>query len=619
MLSTLGVLRRVLSISFASAFLPLLVAQAASATEDLAGKEVPSTVIAPQFPTSPDLTQTSTQRPSVEDTSRQPPMLGPDNLNLPPSDSSAPLVSDVSERSSDLFEQVTSVSQLSDVQPTDWAFQALQSLVERYGCIAGYPDGTFRGGRAATRYELAAALNACLDQISDRFATKEDLAVIKALQEEFKTELATIKGRVDGLEARTATLEAQQFSTTTKLTGLVFFNLTGAYAGRDVTSEQVDFSTRPATPRLARRDDANVTFSYYAWLTFNTSFTGKDSLVLQLAAGNGNSPANAFTSAGYFNSWGVPYTDQTGTPVANTFIIRELFYSFPVAKNVQISAGPRLNWYRYFDNNRFTYYLKGAGSYNSSGITLANAIDRGAGAVVAWSINKQLKFTVGYMGESTEFLNPSIFNTVAKSTGDNGLFGGTNTLSAELAFSPSKTATLRFLYTRSNLKPYNGFIGGSVGEPLPYGYADDGFGGPLKSATADTFVANFDWLIAKHFGIFGRYSYGRTSINPVSAALSGGNIRVQAIQAGLAFPDVGKKGALGVLSFGIPQDYLSGRQFLLSGNGNGATQYEVEASYYYPLTDNIAIVPAVYAIINPNNFDTNPTVFVGNLRTQFSF
>lgn len=35
--------------------------------------------------------------------------------------------------------QVTSVSQLSDVQPTDWAFQALQSLVERYGCIAGYP------------------------------------------------------------------------------------------------------------------------------------------------------------------------------------------------------------------------------------------------------------------------------------------------------------------------------------------------------------------------------------------------------------------------------------------------------------------------------------------------
>lgn len=67
--------------------------------------------------------------------------------------------------------QVTSVSQLSDVQPTDWAFQALQSLVERYGCIAGYPNGTFRGNRALTRYEFAAGLNACLDRVNELIAT----------------------------------------------------------------------------------------------------------------------------------------------------------------------------------------------------------------------------------------------------------------------------------------------------------------------------------------------------------------------------------------------------------------------------------------------------------------
>ena len=48
-------------------------------------------------------------------------------------------------------EQVTSVTQFSDVQPTDWAYQALSNLVERYGCVAGYPNGTFRGGRAMTR------------------------------------------------------------------------------------------------------------------------------------------------------------------------------------------------------------------------------------------------------------------------------------------------------------------------------------------------------------------------------------------------------------------------------------------------------------------------------------
>lgn len=53
--------------------------------------------------------------------------------------------------------QVTSVSQLKNVQPTDWAFQALQSLIERYGVITGYPDGTFRGNRTITRYEFAVA------------------------------------------------------------------------------------------------------------------------------------------------------------------------------------------------------------------------------------------------------------------------------------------------------------------------------------------------------------------------------------------------------------------------------------------------------------------------------
>ena len=110
--------------------------------------------------------------------------------------------------------QVTSVSQLSDVRPTDWAFQALQSLVERYGCIAGYPDKTYRGNRAMTRYEFAAGLNACLDRVNELIAAstadlvkKEDLAILQKLQEEFAAELATLRGRVDALEARTTTLE----------------------------------------------------------------------------------------------------------------------------------------------------------------------------------------------------------------------------------------------------------------------------------------------------------------------------------------------------------------------------------------------------------------------------
>lgn len=55
----------------------------------------------------------------------------------------------------DSMSQVTSVSELSDVQPSDWALQALQALLECDGAIAGYPDRAFRGNRPMSRYEFA--------------------------------------------------------------------------------------------------------------------------------------------------------------------------------------------------------------------------------------------------------------------------------------------------------------------------------------------------------------------------------------------------------------------------------------------------------------------------------
>ena len=524
---------------------------------------------------------------------------------------------------------VTSVSQLSDVKPTDWAFTALQSLVERYGCIAGYPDSTFRGGKSLARYEFAAGLNACLDKINEIISagladkvSKEDLATLQKLQEEFAAELATLRGRVDALDAKTAKLEAQQFSTTTKLSGLAFFNLTGATAGGDVIAERNPLTpsafappTRGGVPSRVTTQRPNITFGYYLFLNLTTSFTGKDALVTQLVTGNGNSPANNFVSAGYTNSWGTPFLDQTGVPTANVFNIRELFYSFPVASNVNVAIGPRLNFYRYFDGNRFTSFLTGATSFNSNGSTLSNAVDRGSGAVVTWTINPQFRFTAAYLGENTEFLTAPNNNT--SSDPQQGLFGGTNTLSAELVYSPSRDANIRLLYTRSNIKANGGRISGATAEPLPYGFADDGVGGAINNATADTIILNFDWLVTKGFGVFGRYSYGSTNISPI--AVQGGSVNVNAFQFGLAFPDLFKESALAVLSFVVPHSYSSGRNFLLSGGGDGATQYELELSYYYPISKNIAIVPAFYAIFNPNSFSTNPTVFVGNLRTQFSF
>ncbi|MGL5871277.1 MAG: iron uptake porin, partial [Xenococcaceae cyanobacterium] len=402
---------------------------------------------------------------------------------------------------------------------------------------------------------------------------------------------------------------------------------TGAFVDGRVTAERgvVDSAFAPprrdaVTNRPSRvdRGEPQITFSDYAFINFNTSFTGKDSLTTQLVFGNGDSPANQLVSAGFYNTWGTPFLDQTGTLASNDVVIRELAYTFPATDSLTITFGPRVNWYKYFDSNRFTFYLTGATGYNSNGSTLFNAVDRGSGAVVSWKINDKLKLNTAYLAENTEFLSPSLgFNT--SSNPNDGLFNSTFTASTELTYSPSDTFNLRLLYTFSNLKAYNGFIGGAAGEPLPYGYADDGFGGQVDNSTANAVGVNFDWLITKGFGIFGRYAYASTKIDPLNTLREDGDVNVQSFQIGLGFPDLGKEGALGVISFLVPHDFLEGRRFLLSGGGDGGTQYELEASYSYPVTKNITIVPAFYTIFNPNNFDSNPTVFVGNFRTQFTF
>ncbi len=539
--------------------------------------------------------------------------------------------------------QVTNVNQLRDVAPTDWAYEALRSLVDRYGCIAGYPNQTFRGSQAITRYEFAAGLNSCLNQIerliaSSSAVSREDLDTINRLSEEFAAELAAIGGRVDNLEGRVAVLEDNRFSTTTKLTGNIFFNITGATAEDDVLAETNDLNT-PLTIRRGARgadgepivsditSDPEITFSYYSWINFNTSFTGEDILVTQLVAGNANSPANTFISAGLYNTFGVPFTDQTGAPEASSVAVRELFYDFPIGEKLRVVVGPRINWYRYFDNNAYTLFLNGASSYNSSGGTLVNAIDRGSGAVVTYDFNDFLTFKVGYLGENTEFLPSEFYNT--SSDPNKGFFSATQTITAEIDLEIADKANIRLLYTRSTLdnnQPIldaagniTGFgVGGATGEPI-YGVADDGFGGTIGDAPADTFAVSFDWTILDWLGVFGRYSYGSTSIFPRNPALDDGEVNAQAFQAGIAFPDLIKEGGLGTFSFVIPFDVIDGEEFLVSGAGDGGTQYEFEVTLHYPINDNIAIVPAFYLVANPNNFEDNPNIYVGNVRLQFGF
>lgn len=610
--------------------------------KDINPKSIQGTVSAP-FPTTAEQTSDKkdiTTNP-VQDRVSMPPVTpleaNPESSAELPTLDDVPSVADLSSgegntESNDSMLQITNVTQLRDVSPGDWAFEALRSLVERYGCIAGYPDGTFRGNRSTSRYEFAAGVNACLQQIEriiktsgEGFVTRKDLEALQRLTDEFKTELASLGTRVDKLDNRVAFLENHQFSTTTKLNGLAWINITGATASRNVKVEAINaaspdvrFAGRgpDGRPLVQTVGNPSITMSTLAWLTFNTSFTGKDLLVTQLAAGNGLSPANQFASAGLFNTFGVPFLDQTAGP-NNGFaevVIHDLFYQFPVSNKVQLVVGPRVNWHRFFDNNAFTFFLTGGSSFNSNSTTVYDPIDRGSGVVALVNLSKQFDLHVGYLGENNEFL-PAAFGFNTSSNPSKGWFSGTNVAVAELTYKPSSTANIRLIYSRITLDNNGGVVSG---EPI-YGVADDGQGGRIKPATVNAFGLNFDWFITPKFGIFGRYGYASTDITPSTPGRSGGSINSQALQFGLGLRDLVKEGALATLSFLMPFDVLSGRRFLVAGGGDGGTQYELEATYYYPITNNIAIVPAFYLIGNPNNFDSNPTIYVGNLRAQFSF
>ncbi len=501
------------------------------------------------------------------------------------------------------MEQVTSVSQLSDVQPTDWAFQALQSLVERYGCIAGYPDGTFRGNRAATRYELAAALNACLDQISDRFATKEDLETVKALQEEFKAELATLKGRVDGLEARTATLEAQQFSTTTKLTGIAVFS--ASYGDKIGSRTYIDPETN--APSLT---DTRATAIASVQLNFNTSFVGSDLLQTTVFVGNtgqdlftaaniGASPTNPTSTAQSIFVPGQYY--WTGYP--SSVGLYRLAYTFKPTKDLSVTVGPLFYATDIVDLNSYTGPSNGFSSWFFINNPQINPYQvnffGGAGAGINWQING------GPFAFRAVYIASSPFNSVANEFGG-GLFGDPYQGTAELEYANKFGAdkkngyAVRLQYTNSATSDISQNAGG---------------------INAELTLGRFG-LFAR-YGIAGAHSYGGATPLPYDDQLIGTDQKFlsQSWMVGAGVNDLFIPGSLLALAGGQPfiNDLGSGTSAASGARINDTTQTNLEAFYRFPINDNISITPDVMVIFNPNNSTSTPTLIQGVMRVTFSF
>ncbi|NMG58720.1 porin, partial [Geitlerinema sp. P-1104] len=219
------------------------------------------------------------------------------------------------------LKSITSVSELSDVEPTDWAYQALQSLIERYGCVTGLPGGRFEGRRSLTRDEFAAALNRCFDFISilPNHLAEEDVATLERLQRDFAAELSTLSGRVEDLTPRIAALEAQEFSPTLVMGGESIFALSAGFGGERGESE----ATNPVLTHLTR-------------LGFVSSFTGRDRLRFEFQASNFAN--RGFASPSGFNTDMALLSFQGNTN--NRVQLSRLEYRFALGDRFVVTARP---------------------------------------------------------------------------------------------------------------------------------------------------------------------------------------------------------------------------------------------------------------------------------------
>ena len=436
---------------------------------------------------------------------------------------------------STIAQNVTSVSQLSDVKPTDWAFTALQSLVERYGCIAGYPDRTFRGKQATSRYEFAAGLNACLDKINEIISagladkvSKEDLATLQKLQEEFAAELATLRGRVDAIDAKVAKLESQQFSTTTKLRGEAIFGLATASDGVATTGNALGIS--------ANNDRTSVVFQYRARLNLDTSFTGKDLLRTRLQASNTNGAGNigtALTGAPNDNPSRLSY--ESGS-VNNSLEINRLYYKFPIGDSFTAYIAPigqtediisPLNPIE--SNSQAT--ISRFGRFNPLIRIASNNGNNVAVAGFDWNFTKQANLQVAYSAVNA--------NTA---TGRSGVTGGDTKIAAQLVFRPSNALTLGIGY--ANAYTLNGSLGSGLNA--------DTIGVATNTSTfkSDTVVGSLIWDITKKFtfNVWGSWTF----INDVTSAGVTGSSTNTSWLAAFSGKDLFSEGDLAAIMFGQP-------------------------------------------------------------------
>ena len=476
----------------------------------------------------------------------------------------------------DELAQVNSVDQLSDIQSSHWAFQSVKSLVERYGCVAGYPDGTFRGNRSMTRYEFAALLNGCLDRVVALIPSdpsgKPDMAMVTKLREEFGDELATLRGKVDGLDFRVGELEgANKFSTTAKLKGKVEFITGGVFGPNDKVGS------------AAGSDDFEdqITFGQRTRLDITSSFTGKDKLRVRLHQRDNQSYGS----------------DRTGTNMSRIDVqgdtdgfveVEKLNYNFRPSKNISASVwalGAGMDDFLDADKAKVqtTRFAKRNPLTHRS-----NSEEQGAGATIKF--NKNLNLQVGYTTDNGNVAGTGngIGNNYDLGTQLNLKAGGFK-IGASYVHSEGSNGTDYSHKTGSaNAKLFNGGIG-------------------VKS---DSFGIQASTKLGKKTKVGGWYGFTN-----VDEDVTGNDATLQNWAVFASIKDFAKKGNVLGMTFGMPPKVTS---------ANGATEdvntsYLLDVTYRHKVTDRLSIQPGVFAVFNPEHNNNNDTIYGAVVNTTFKF
>jgi hypothetical protein len=461
-------------------------------------------------------------------------------------------------RSQDLG-TIPSVHQLRNIPQQDWSWKTLQSLSQKYNCATNLQNNP---QQTIDRYEFAFFLQSCLDRIPT-IDNQEDSSKLFKLSVIFNRELNITKNKIQNLENTVSQLEEQQFSPTTKLNG-EFLMILG----------DTSLNTNPF-------------IGYEATLEFNSSFTGKDALKIQLEVKE-IARLEDFTDT---------FTSRLSSDNSTDGELEaKVNYQFPITEKITAIVGTdgvNLN-----DAGEILNPLSssGRGALSRFGrrdpATMRAPGD--AGIAIRYQILEDIELALGYSVGSNDAADSQI-----------GLFSGSYSLFTQILVEPTDDFEIALAYVRAYEPDDDVSVMGATGSETANEPFED------NATSSDRLGVQLNWAISDRFELGGWFGYTQAkqqTAGDASATILNGAIT-------LTFPDLFAENNLGGVIIGIPPVVSDHDDSSLIAE---KTAFHIEALYRIKVNDNINVTPGSFIVVNPDTEESD-LIWVGTIRAEFEF